>query len=422
MMETKIELPKEFEEYISKKLENGKKGRKHLVNQLGSMDRVLEFLADAWIEQLEPKALCKKYGIGYYQFYRFLKDVEQYKEQIIAYINYIEEVKPKNFRSYAIVQEWEAKIRRSGHLSSLRHIPVMANVLGFPLTNPKQKRYVKGFRCSPDKFDLQKAQEFIDLYLKQHPNKTKLPRNIIMAIRHFLMVAKNVHIPRGFGAQYGLSGEKTSYGKYAHIRLSEEQIRQIREILENDPKAKELGYDIAFEVGIQTCSRAFAIASIQISMIQKVENLYIIKVFEPKVKANDEHLGKVGKYWTKYISKGLYERIQEYIKEHPKRALLFVDEYGIKAVNEWLNGFRKYMKEVYRKIGITEQYFYSHPIHALRHAGAIRLLELTDWNYELVARLGGWTNAQTLRDCYGAMPEEVVLRVVSRLEHQLNGE
>ena len=80
------------------------------------------------------------------------------------------------------------------------------------------------------------------------------------------------------------------------------------------------------------------------------------------------------------------------------------------------------MKEVYRKIGITEQYFYSHPIHALRHAGAIRLLELTDWNYELVARLGGWTNAQTLRDCYGAMPEEVVLRVVSRLEHQLNGE
>ena len=37
-------LPEPFEKYVLSKLENGKKGRKHLVNQLGSMDKVLELL------------------------------------------------------------------------------------------------------------------------------------------------------------------------------------------------------------------------------------------------------------------------------------------------------------------------------------------------------------------------------------------
>ena len=132
-------------------------------------------------------------------------------------------------------------------------------------------------------------------------------------------------------------------------------------------------------------------------------------------------MGKVGKYWTKYISKSLYQRIQEFIKQHPKRTLLFVDDAKIGLVDDWLNEFRAYMKKVYEQIDITEPYFYSHPIHSLRHSGAIRLLELTDWNYELVAKLGGWTTPQTLRDCYGAMPQDVLMRVVSKLEHQLNG-
>ena len=84
--QTKIKLPKPFEEYISKKLENGKRGRKHLVNQLGSIDKVLELLADVWLNNLEVKQIKRKYGIGYYQLYRFLADIKQYKEDIIAYI------------------------------------------------------------------------------------------------------------------------------------------------------------------------------------------------------------------------------------------------------------------------------------------------------------------------------------------------
>jgi len=416
----KVELPQEFLNYVNKKLkEKSKRGRPHIIAKLGSLERVLEVLKDAWINNYGLNKLSKKYQVSKPTLWRFINECKIYQNQIIEYINYIEEIKPRDFKSFEIVKEWERKIRRSGHLSMLRLIPIMANVCGY--RKKGQKPYVKGFKCPPQKFNLEKAQQFIDLYLKQHPNKTQLPRHIRQAIRHFLMVAQNINIPRGFGGQYGLSGEKESYGKYAHIRLSEQQIRQIREIMANDKEALEKGFDIGFEIGIQTCSRAFAIASIEVNKIQQIENLYIIRVFEPKVKEGETHLGKVGKYWTKYISKSLYQRIQEFIKQHPKRTLLFVDDAKIGLVDDWLNEFRAYMKKVYEQIGITEPYFYSHPIHSLRHAGAIRLLELTDWNYELVAKLGGWTTPQTLRDCYGAMPQDVLMRVVSKLEHQLNG-
>ncbi|RLC36473.1 hypothetical protein DRH29_04495 [candidate division Kazan bacterium] len=416
----KVELPQEFLNYVNKKLkEKSKRGRPHIIAKLGSLERVLEVLKDAWINNYGLNKLSKKYQVSKPTLWRFINECKIYQNQIIEYINYIEEIKPRDFKSFEIVKEWERKIRRSGHLSMLRLIPIMANVCGY--RKKGQKPYVKGFKCPPQKFNLEKAQQFIDLYLKQHPNKTQLPRHIRQAIRHFLMVAQNINIPRGFGGQYGLSGEKESYGKYAHIRLSEQQIRQIREIMANDKEALEKGFDIGFEIGIQTCSRAFAIASIEVNKIQQIENLYIIRVFEPKVKEGETHLGKVGKYWTKYISKSLYQRIQEFIKQHPKRTLLFVDDAKIGLVDDWLNEFRAYMKKVYEQIGITEPYFYSHPIHSLRHAGAIRLLELTDWNYELVAKLGGWTTPQTLRDCYGAMPQDVLMRVVSKLEHQLDG-
>ena len=417
----KVELPQEFLNYVNKKLnEKGKRGRPHLITQLGSLDKVLVLLRDAWINNYGLSKLSKKYRVSVPTLWRFINECKIYQQQIIEYINYLEEITPIDFRSFEIVQEWEKKIRRSGHLSALRHIPIMANVCGYRI-NKRQKPYVKGFKCNPQKFDLTKAQQFIDLYLKQHPEKTQLPRHIRQAIRHFLMVAKGISIPRGFGGQYGLSGEKDSYGKYAHVRLSEEQIKRIRTIMSQDKEALEKGFDIAFEIGIQTCTRAFGIASLQISMIQQIENLYTVRVFEPKIKEGDTHLGKVGKYWTKYISKSLYQRIQEFIKQHPSRVLLFVDKVSIKEVKNWLTQFRAYMKKVYEQIGITEPYFYSHPVHSLRHSGAHRLLELTNWNYELVAKLGGWSDSKTLKDCYGAMPQEVLIRVVSKLEHQLNG-
>ncbi|MDW8034512.1 MAG: hypothetical protein RMI79_06255, partial [Nitrososphaerota archaeon] len=91
-------LPEPFLNFVNKKLENGKKGRKHLITQLGSLEKTLELLADVWLNNLDPKNITRKYGIGYYQVYRFVNEIEVFKDAIIEYIKYHEEVAPKNFR------------------------------------------------------------------------------------------------------------------------------------------------------------------------------------------------------------------------------------------------------------------------------------------------------------------------------------
>ena len=147
-----------------------------------------------------------------------------------------------------------------------------------------------------------------------------------------------------------------------------------------------------------------------------IRDRYIVEVFEPKVKENTEYIGFTGKWWRKYISKTLYKKIQEYIKKHPNRELVFVRKARKSHVYYWLNGFRSYLKKAYEKIGIREEYFFKRPIHALRHTGAHRLLKLTNYNYSLVAEIGGWTDEKTLKDCYGKIPSEIIIDIVKKIE------
>jgi integrase len=112
------------------------------------------------------------------------------------------------------------------------------------------------------------------------------------------------------------------------------------------------------------------------------------------------------------------------MEEHPNRTLMFAEKDAKTHVLYWLNlnkhskdSFRAYLKKVYETIGIRERYFYKRPVHALRHIGAHRLLELTNYNYDIVAKLGGWTDTKTLKDCYGEMPDSLIMNVVRQLEN-----
>jgi len=284
------QLPREFVGYVERKIREGQ-GRPHIVKRLGSMGNVLDVLVDLWLECEPIGEESKKLGVSRMSLWRFLRDIEPFKETITRYLKDVEGFIDRAFRSYPSVTNWERMIRLSGHLSQLKKIRSMERVCRGDL--------VEGFRCSPDRFDLAKAQEFVAKYVKQH-RRLKVMEHIRMAIRHFL-ASKGIVIPRGFGAQYGLSGEKESYGKYAYIKLSEDKIDEIREILKGDSEALERGYDIVFEIGVTTCSRAFAIGSLPISKIREEKNLTTIRVFEPKIKEGDRHLGKVGMWWTKYV-------------------------------------------------------------------------------------------------------------------------
>lgn len=69
------------------------------------------------------------------------------------------------------------------------------------------------------------------------------------------------------------------------------------------------------------------------------------------------------------------------------------------------------MREIYAFLGKTE-YFDSHPTHALRHIGEHYWLAKNDYNYGLVAMVGGWNTIDELRKSYGEMPPEKVLEMM----------
>ncbi|MEM3592176.1 MAG: hypothetical protein QW702_08805 [Candidatus Bathyarchaeia archaeon] len=390
-------LPEPFEKYVLSKLENGKKGRKHLVNQLGSMDKVLELLKDVWLENLDNKALEKKYNISYWQIYRFIKEIEPFKDAIIEYIRYHEEVAPKNFREIPIIREWEAKIRRSGKLSMLRMISYFENICN--------GEYVKSFKCHPNKFDLTKAQEFVDAYLKEHPEVKKLPRHLRQAIRHFLMVAKGINIPRGFGSQYGLSGEKDNFGIYKFVRATEEQIEKVREYL----KAKgDLEALVFFDWGIESLARAKTLAKTKMQFIES-NGIVETSMFETKTE----------KPFPKFLLLNIEHAREtwEEIKQLGKgREYLFFEDKP-RNIEGFLDKMSKRLKEAYRYAGITEEYAYRKPFHFLRHTGAHLWLMRTNYDYGLVAELG-WEDINTLRQVYGGMPKEVLANKIASLSHQ----
>jgi len=392
-----------FLAYLKEKAER-KVGRPHLVRRLG-VEKTLMILRDIYVRDIKPPTVAKNYGIDYKSLWRFLKELEQngYTNEIKDYFSRMEDVET-TFDNHPLIQKWKKRIIISGHHSQLKHVSTLKRVL--------TGKICKDFRCSLDDFDLEKAQEFIYLC---HQNNIEVKRHVIMAIRHFLMVAKEIHIPRGMGAMYGLSGEKVSYGKYAHIRLSEDEINAIEEYLRDH--YSEEGWHLAFRFGVETCSRMMAILTVPQQYIQFVNHSYAIcKVFETKVKPDSKWKGLKGKWWTKYIPTWLAEEMLEFAKKKGRREFIFIKDTEKLSKNtlrtKYGKQFSKALKEAYQHVGITEPYFYRKPVHALRHVGAIRLLNATNWNYSLVAKIGGWTDVNTLKDCYGAIPDEIVEQTV----------
>jgi hypothetical protein len=393
---SEIKLPEPFEKYINSKLESGKKGRKHLVNQLNSIDKILELLTDVWLNGYDQKAIKRKYGIGYFQVYRFLKEIEAYKQQIISYLQYREEIMPKNFREIPIIKEWETKIRRSGHTSMLRFIPILENICN--------GEYVKSFKCHPNKLDLVKAQEYVDKYLSTY-NVKKIPKHHRQALRHFLMVAKNINIPRGFGDAYGLSGAKENFGAYKFLRLNDLQIRKIREYLSDDLEALTF-----FDWSLESLGRMKAVALTKMNFVEE-DGIVTTSLYETKTE----------KAFQKFLLLNIDHARQtweEIKKLGENREYLFFDQKpNTYQLQVFLLRISKKLKEAYKYANVQDEYAYRKPFHFLRHSGAHLWLMRTQYDYGLVAELG-WEDINTLRQVYGGLPREILVSKITALSQQ----
>jgi hypothetical protein len=69
------------------------------------------------------------------------------------------------------------------------------------------------------------------------------------------------------------------------------------------------------------------------------------------------------------------------------------------------------LKQIYSHLG-KNSYFQDRPSHALRHIGAHYWLSKTDYNFGLIAEVGGWNTIDELKKSYGQIPPEKILEVI----------
>jgi integrase len=127
------------------------------------------------------------------------------------------------------------------------------------------------------------------------------------------------------------------------------------------------------------------------------------RVYEKKTKAT----------WKKYIpdDNPHFEILERWIaKRKAERKIYLFSEDGTATVGFILQ-LRNAFKEIYKKIGLTEEYFFKHAIHCLRHVAAHYWLKRTGMNYVAVAKIVGWKDIQTLIQCYGEFTDEQIFNI-----------
>ena len=432
-------LPPDFLDYVKAKSKKTG-GRPHFLQSVEDpIETTIRIAELCWLKGKTPQEIARRFNTSYRTIYRLLKDIEKWRQ---ALEDWILLVKPKitvDFRSHPLIRKWEERIRLSGSLSQLAHIATMEWVI-------TGKRSTRSVRCKfiypddyepvrdPSKFDLAEAQKFIIAFNRAN-NLKQAPQHVRLAIRHFLMVARGINIPRGFGGTYGLSGDKGVIGKYGHVRLTEEQISMIdeyllkRSLLPDPPNLNITNIDnetvvyipnlyrharVVFNTFLEIFPRPASALKIPRGAIRLNEDNAEIVIFEEKT----------GDQWSKYIlasfphGKHTLQLLYEYLDE-TDYIYPFAGAYKKPStkyqVDTLISTIGEKLKEAYKYAGVKDQYFYKKPLYALRHSGVQIWLERTNWDYALISEMG-WRDITTLRLWYGRMPANVFQKKIMALK------
>jgi len=101
---------------------------------------------------------------------------------------------------------------------------------------------------------------------------------------------------------------------------------------------------------------------------------------------------------VKYVDEELMQTLKPLLEKNTE--LLFD---GLKAT-DWADACREAYEEIIPKLNAKK---IPMPIHFWRHMFAQHMLRATNWNYTIVAKLGGWTE-EALRRSYGEPPQAVI--------------
>ena len=248
------------------------------------------------------------------------------------------------------------------------------------------KRTCDELQIYPSMLDLAWSQKWLAAHSDESNESL---REMKITLRQWLKFARKITDQELTLA--GLDAKHYGIGKWRNVKMSAEQRNCLRNYL-NDNNARESLF--VFEFGLDTCSRASEIAAVKFSDFVRLPNgLIVVNIGTTKTE-------KAGQsFVTGYVRDQTY-KLAEKIKDGD--ALV----KNIQAVSAIL-------REAYIHCGIaaTSAYFEMHPLHALRHVGAQRYLEKTNWNRAAVAKLGHWLAEKTLEDHYGGIPDDIVMKL-----------
>jgi len=191
---------------------------------------------------------------------------------------------------------------------------------------------------------------------------------------------------------------------YADIRLTEQELEQA------DSFIKEqwgLDSDIYrwFWIGIETCARFGALYTMTndyTTYNNCGKTIYIMNVIESKT----AHIR--GGKWIKYITK---KETQQSIDLLRARGCNKIYESNASRYAFQID-IREKLIQIYKYLGKNTSYFLSHSTHVLRHIGAHYWLAKTNYNYGIIAEVGGWHTIDELKKSYGQIPPEKILEII----------
>jgi len=115
-----------------------------------------------------------------------------------------------------------------------------------------------------------------------------------------------------------------------------------------------------------------------------------------------------GGKWSKYISRKDTQTSLDLLKNREGQR---IHENNLPKY-KFTENISLHLREIYKYLEKQANYFQYHLTHALRHIGAHYWLSKTDYNYRLIAEIGGWNTMDELKKNYGQIPPEKILEII----------
>lgn len=274
--------------------------------------------------------------------------------------------------------------------------------------------------------------QFIEEYRRYYnlaPGE-ELPHHIRSGLRDMVQIGLNYHISKSEGVKIGAHGKKENIGQNADTKLSDAELEALAEYFrgKGNPELQAYIYFAVetlgrpasvfaaplhyFQLQSQTLKKLSIPGFAPIYDEQQILMLSLIAQGNPNVKLNIETVTVeyfTGKMWESKTEDMWPKQIRG------KNAVAVLKQWQAQRIKEgrkswfgkegesdtqWAARINPQLKEAYKAVGLTHEYFYSDPRYALRHAGAHLWLRRTGYDYGAVARMG-WNDIATLMLWYG---------------------